>query len=180
MTISLFFPLTIVWEAFPKVKLKVKVNETIEMFSIFHRIQRNGCNTEQVNVDGFKFEICKAGKSLSSRILTSTDPLLHASYMEENTFWILFPEKYDIKIYCCDCWWHFIFPSDSILSQIFQFQEHLPLFVSVTLSEHWHPPCNPDMSTKYLIYWILELSTFLPSLKKHRGTWDMEGHGCVL
>ena len=103
--------------------------------------------------DGFKFQICKVGKSLSSRILTSattviTSLLLHKS-LKLDTFQH-FPKNNDVKI--CSLMarkWYFYISLSLLSAETFQFQEPLPVFVSLTLSEH--PPRAPDMSTKYLI-----------------------------
>lgn len=70
--------------------------------------------------DGFKFEICKVGKSLSTSILTSEALLLHASYIWTEkilgNFWTMTTNNFCSFCYKIEC---------------FEIREQFPRFVSL-------------------------------------------------
>ena len=96
--------------------------------------------------DGFKFEICKVGKSLSTSILTSEALLLHASYIGRRKYLGIFGR-----------WRQTTFVHFAIKLNVSRFENNShDLFL-------WYfgntvPTSVPDMSTQNIWYRILELS----------------------
>ena len=109
--------------------------------------------------DGFKFEICKVGKSLSTSILTSEALLLHASYIGKEKilghFWTMTTNSF--------CWfWYEI--------ECFEIREQ---FVSLIFWQYSTYLCPRYVDTEYLISnsWTLQQSSklFVVKMKMCRG-----------
>ena len=139
----------------------------IEMLSIIPWWGKENVARGRWGWDGFKFQICKVGKSLSSRILTSattviTSPLLHKS-LKMDTFQH-FPRNNDVRI--CSLmarkWysWYFYISLSLLSAETFHFQEPLPVFVSLTLSEH-PPSCSRYVNKISDIEFLNSLSVLL-------------------
>ena len=106
--------------------------------------------------DGFKFEICKVGKSLSTSILTSEALLLHASYIGTEKilghFWTMTTNNF-----------------------CFEIREQFPRFVSLIFWQYSTYQCPRYVDTEYLISnsWTLPLQQssklFVVKMKMCRG-----------
>ena len=114
--------------------------------------------------DGFKFEICKVGKSLSTSILTSEALLLHASYIWTEKilghFWTMTTNNFCSFCYKIEC---------------FEIREQFPRFVSLIFWQYSTYLYPRYVDTEYLISnsWTLPLQQssklFVVKMKMCRG-----------